>query len=61
MCHVCKQGGNQLDLYQKYLGLPLHAAMLDLCEKLGIPVPELTRSGRPKLGEAALGTEKRSP
>jgi DNA primase len=34
-------GGNALDLWAALRRLPLHAAVLDLCQRLGQPVPWL--------------------
>jgi DNA primase len=40
-CFRCGAGGNALDLWAALRRLPLHAAVLDLCERLGRPVPWL--------------------
>lgn len=42
-CHAsaCGEGGNQLDLWVKLTGLPLHEAAIDLCKKLGRDAPWL--------------------
>lgn len=37
----CGAGGNALDLWAALSRLPLHAAVLDLCERLHQPVPWL--------------------
>jgi DNA primase len=46
-CFVCGAGGNALDLWAALRGLPLHAAVLELCQHLGQPVPWLDPSPRP--------------
>ena len=38
-CFRCGAGGNALDLWAALVRLPLHAAVLDLCERLARPVP----------------------
>jgi DNA primase len=40
-CFRCGAGGNALDLWSTLSRLPLHAAVLDLCERLHHPVPWL--------------------
>lgn len=47
-CFRCGAGGNALDLWVALSHLPLHAAVLDLCQRLGQPVPwlEQRQSGR---------------
>lgn len=45
-CFVCQTGGNALDLWECVTGLPLHAAVLDLCQRLGREVPWLHREQR---------------
>ena len=40
-CFRCGAGGNALDLWAALTRQPLHAAVLDLCERLGRPVPWL--------------------
>jgi DNA primase len=40
-CFRCGAGGNALDLWAALSRLPLHAAVLDLCERLHHPVPWL--------------------
>jgi DNA primase len=42
-CFKCGAGGNQLDLWVAISKLPLHEAVRDLCERLGIDVPEIKR------------------
>ena len=41
-CFKCGAAGNQLDLWVAITQLPLHAAAVDLCSRLGIE-PPLTR------------------
>jgi DNA primase len=38
-CFGCGAGGNALDLWAAHTRLPLHAAVLDLCQRLGRAVP----------------------
>jgi DNA primase len=38
-CFRCGAGGNVLDLWAALSRLPLHTAVLDLCERLRQPVP----------------------
>jgi DNA primase len=38
-CFGCGAGGNALDLWAAHTRLPLHAAVLDLCQRLGRGVP----------------------
>jgi DNA primase len=40
-CFRCGPGGNALDLWVALTRLPLHAAVLDLCERLHCAVPWL--------------------
>jgi DNA primase len=40
-CFRCGAGGNALDLWAALSRLPLHAAVLDLCQRLQQPVPWL--------------------
>jgi len=42
-CFRCGAGGNALDLWAAVTRLPLHAAVLDLCQRLRQPVPWLSR------------------
>ena len=44
-CFGCGRGGNALDLWVLHTRLPLHAAALDLCQRLGLPVPWLEVRG----------------
>ncbi|MBV9693995.1 MAG: hypothetical protein JO261_09860 [Alphaproteobacteria bacterium] len=49
-CFVCRAGGNALDLWVAVTRRPLHAAVLDLCQRLRQEVPWRPRrpaSGRP--------------
>jgi DNA primase len=46
-CFACGAGGNGLDLWVAVTKQPLHAAVLDLCSRLGREVPWLSpRAGR---------------
>jgi putative transposase len=40
-CFKCGRSGNALDLWAAAQGLPPYDAALDLCQRLGIPVPTL--------------------
>ena len=42
-CFTCGAGGNALDLWVAVARRPLHAAVIDLCHRLGQDVPWLTR------------------
>jgi DNA primase len=42
-CHKCGSKGNQLELWQSFTKLQLHAAMIDLCGRLGREVPWIRR------------------
>jgi DNA primase len=42
-CFRCGAGGNALDLWAALSRLPLHAAVLDLCQRLQQPVPWLDK------------------
>lgn len=42
-CHRCRRHGNPLELWAEATRLPLHAAAIDLCERLGREVPWLHR------------------
>ena len=46
-CFLCHQGGNALDLWAAVTRLPLKAATLDLCQRLGID-PVTLPSRNPK-------------
>jgi DNA primase len=41
-CFRCGAGGNALDLWAAVTKQPLHAAVIDLCQRLGRDVPWLT-------------------
>jgi DNA primase len=43
-CFRCGAGGNALDLWAALTRLPLHAAVLDLCQRLHQPVPWLDQT-----------------
>lgn len=51
-CFRCHSAGTQLDLWAAVHGLSIYAAAGDLCQRLGIPIPNLPsdrsshRSGR---------------
>ena len=38
-CFRCGAGGNALDLYLTVTKLPVYAGALELCARLGVPVP----------------------
>ncbi len=59
-CHRCKQGGNQLELYQAVERLELLEAAVRLCERAGVEVPYLPRRQRQPRPPRAR-TEKRNP
>jgi DNA primase len=40
-CFECGAQGNQLDLWVRFQGLPLHKAALDLCHHASVRVPEI--------------------
>jgi DNA primase len=42
-CFKCGAAGNQLDLWMALSKLPLPDAARDLCERLGLEVPEIKR------------------
>jgi DNA primase len=42
-CFVCGAGGNVLDLWVALTKQPLHAAIIDLCQRLNQEVPWLPR------------------
>lgn len=46
-CFRCRAAGNQLDLWAAAQKLPIHAASLDLCRRLGIAVPQKGRDSSP--------------
>ena len=46
-CCACGAGGNALDLWVAVTRQPLHAAVLDLCQRLGQQVPWLLRRSTP--------------
>ena len=41
-CFRCGSAGNQLDLWAAATHQPLYPATLDLCQRLGMPVPRIT-------------------
>jgi len=57
-CFRCGAGGNALDLWAAVTRQPLHAAVLDLCQRLGRDVPwraaAAARSPTAPRGETAM-------
>jgi DNA primase len=55
-CFVCAAGGNVLDLWVALTKLPLHAAVIDLCQRLNQEVPWLSprRSTVPRAEERPM-------
>lgn len=47
-CFACGAGGNGLDLWVAVTGQDLHAAVIDLCARLGRDVPWLRRGVSPR-------------
>jgi DNA primase len=49
-CFGCQAGGNVLDFWAAWTRQPLHAAAVDLCQRLAIVVPwqQGARPGRPR-------------
>jgi DNA primase len=47
-CFRCGAGGNALDLWSAITGQPLHAAVLERCQRLGRDVPWLDAPRRPR-------------
>ena len=47
-CFKCDSAGTQLRLWAAVHGLSIHAAALDLCQRLAIPVPWLTSKRSPR-------------
>ena len=56
-CFRCGAGGNPLDLWVAVTHQELHAAVLDLCQRLGCDVPWLPRPSL-RLQGGAPATEK---
>ena len=54
-CFGCGAGGNALDLWAALTGQDLHAAVLDLCQRLSRPVPWLPSA------KAAAATRQQQP
>jgi len=46
-CFACGAGGNVLDLWMAVTRQPLHAAVMDLCQRLGQAVPWRPRRSAP--------------
>ena len=42
-CFGCGSAGNQLDLWVAVQSVNIHAAAIDLCERLGVQVPSIER------------------
>jgi DNA primase len=40
-CFRCGSAGNQLDLWAGATHQPLYPATIDLCQRLGVPIPRL--------------------
>ena len=57
-CFRCGAGGNALDLWAALTQQELHAAVLDLCQRLGRPIPWLPKRHRPKPPAAPPRQEK---
>ena len=55
-CFRCGAGGNALDLWAAVTRQGVHAAVLDLCQRLGRDVP-----GLPRPRAAPAGTRARLP
>jgi DNA primase len=49
-CFACGAGGNALDLWSCATGQPLYAAVLDLYQRLGRPVPWLAAQATKRIG-----------
>ena len=61
-CFGCGAGGNALDLWAAWTRQSLHAAVLDLCQRLGRPVPWLnTRQHHKRQSESAKETKPMPP
>jgi putative transposase len=59
-CFKCGFGGNALDLWAKATGLSVYDAALDLCQRLGRPVP--TKTGpRPTTALPKTPEQRREP
>ena len=58
-CFRCGAGGNALELWAALQGLPLHAAVLDLCQRLHQEVPWL--DSPPPSSNHSQATAKRPP
>jgi hypothetical protein len=40
-CFRCGSAGNQLDLWAAATHQPIYPATIDLCQRLGVPIPQL--------------------
>jgi DNA primase len=50
-CFACGAGGNALDLWSGATGQPLYAAVLDLYQRLGRPVPWLASQATKRINK----------
>ena len=57
-CFRCGAGGNALDLWAAVTRQPLHAAVRDLCGRLGRDVPWLPRPRAPQPAARAAAEEE---
>jgi DNA primase len=60
-CFRCGAGGNALDLWATLQRLPLHAAVLDLCQRLHQPVPWLDPARSPHRRRHAPPNHEETP
>ena len=59
-CFKCGPAGNQLDLWAAANGLSIHAAAIDLCQRLQVEPPKPSRDQSRLIVEKSR-TEKRNP
>ena len=59
-CFGCGVGGNALDLWVAVTGQPLHAAVCDLCQRLGRDVPWLRGGWAPSARSLVSNNRKHS-
>lgn len=45
-CFRCGSAGNQLDLWSAVTQQPLYPATIELCERLGVPIPRIDEQRR---------------
>jgi hypothetical protein len=57
-CFKCKKGGDIIDLWAARQGLDLHAAAINLCERVGKPVPWKHRPRRARRPRAPRNREE---